>query len=96
MYTCPNGTCCTTLLAVSKGIKKAIGFPSILQQARAHLIRCSETRVEPRVSRRTADFYVYKPPYDREEHWQPEYWICTKEAALAQGVRQEIFMQPTF
>ena len=55
-----------------------------------------ETRVEPRVSRRTADFYVYKPPYDREEHWQPEYWICTKEAALAQGVRQEIFLQPTF
>ena len=42
------------------------------------------------------DFYVYKPPYDREEHWQPEYWICTKEAALAQGVRQEIFLQPTF
>jgi hypothetical protein len=48
------------------------------------------------VSRRTTDFYVYRPPYDREEHWQPEYWICTKEAALAQGVRQEIFLQPTF
>lgn len=39
-------TCCTTLLAVSQGEKKAIGFPSIMKQVRAHLIRCiNKTRV---------------------------------------------------
>ena len=54
----------------------------------------NETRVEPRVRRRAPDFYVYRPPYDRQERWQPEYWICTKEAAAAEGVREEIFAQP--
>ena len=53
-----------------------------------------ETRVDPRVRRRGEDFFVYKPPYDRQEHWQAEYWICTKEAALAQGVPESVFLQP--
>jgi hypothetical protein len=35
--------CCTTLLAVSQGDKKAIGFPSIMKQVREHLIRCINT-----------------------------------------------------
>jgi hypothetical protein len=53
-----------------------------------------ETRTEPRVRRRAEDFFVYKAPYDRKEHWQPEYWICTKQAAVAEGVSEEIFSQP--
>lgn len=53
-----------------------------------------ETRTEPRVRRRAEDFFVYKAPYDRTEHWQPEYWICTKEAAVAEGIAEEIFSQP--
>ena len=53
-----------------------------------------ETRSEPRVRRRAEDFFVYKAPYDRKEHWQPEYWICTKEAAVAKGVSEEVFLQP--
>ena len=53
-----------------------------------------ETRSEPRVRRRAENFFVYKAPYDRTEHWQPEYWICTKEAAVAEGVSAEIFSQP--
>ncbi len=52
-----------------------------------------ETRTEPRVRRRAQDFYVYKPPYDRQEHWQPEYWLCTQEAALAEGIPEKIFSQ---
>ena len=54
----------------------------------------NDSRVAPRVRRRARDFYVYRPPYDRREHWQPEYWICTREAAAAQGVPEEIFSQP--
>ena len=53
-----------------------------------------ETRVDPRVRRRGEDFFVSKPPYDHQEHWQAEYWICTKEAALAQGVPESVFLQP--
>jgi len=53
-----------------------------------------ETRAEPRVRRRGEDFFVYKPPYDRQERWQAEYWICTKEAALGQGVPESVFLQP--
>ena len=53
-----------------------------------------ETRIEPRVRRRTQGFFVYRPPYDREERWQAEYWICTKEAAMAQGIPEDIFVQP--
>ena len=53
----------------------------------------NETRAEPRVRRRAKDFYVYRPPYDRQERWQAEYWICTKEAAMAQGVPEAIFEQ---
>ena len=68
-------------------------YEEALQEAR---YLGKETRAEPRISRRNADFYVYRPPYDREERWQPEYWICTKEAALAQGVREVIFLQPAF
>jgi hypothetical protein len=41
-----KGSCCTTLLAVSKGDKKALGFPSIMKELRQQLIRCTEkTRV---------------------------------------------------
>jgi hypothetical protein len=54
----------------------------------------NETRPEPRLKRRAKDFFIYRPPYDRQEHWQPEYWICTKEAALEEGVSDEVFMQP--
>ena len=53
-----------------------------------------ETRLEPRIRQRAPNFFVYRPPYDREEHWQPEYWICTQEAARAQGVPEDIFTQP--
>ena len=53
-----------------------------------------ETRTTPRVRRRTSDFYVYLAPYDRQEHWQPEFWICTREAAVAAGVNESIFAQP--
>jgi hypothetical protein len=38
-----KGPCCTTLLAVSKGTKRALGFPSIVKQVREHLIRCQGT-----------------------------------------------------
>jgi hypothetical protein len=41
-----KGACCTTLLAVSKGVKGGVGFPSIMKQVREHLIRCmNKTRV---------------------------------------------------
>jgi hypothetical protein len=41
-----KGPCCTTLIAVSKGEKRATGFPTIMQQVREHLIRCyQKTRV---------------------------------------------------
>lgn len=52
-----------------------------------------ETRVEPRVRKRAREFYVYRPPYDREERWQPEYWICTKDAAISEGIAEDIFAQ---
>ncbi len=54
----------------------------------------NEVRVDPRVRRRARDFYVYRPPYDRREHWQAEYWICTRDAALREGVSEQIFAQP--
>jgi hypothetical protein len=54
----------------------------------------NETRAEPRVRRRAEDFYVYRPPYDKAERWQPEYWICTKAAAISAGVPEDIFAQP--
>jgi hypothetical protein len=54
----------------------------------------NENRVEPRVRRRSKGFYVYRPPYDRHERWQAEYWICTKEAAIEAGVSDGIFAQP--
>jgi hypothetical protein len=38
-----RGPCRSLLLAVSKGDKKALGFPSIMRQVREHLIRCKET-----------------------------------------------------
>ena len=50
--------------------------------------------MEPRVRRKTKEFYVYNPPYDRRERWQAEYWICTREAAVAKGVHETIFSQP--
>jgi hypothetical protein len=53
-----------------------------------------ENRAEPRVRRRAPGFYIYRPPYDRQERWQAEYWICTKEAALTAGVPERIFVQP--
>jgi hypothetical protein len=54
----------------------------------------NEVRVEPHVRRRAENFYIYRPPYDRQERWQAEYWICTKEAAIRAGVPEEIFSQP--
>lgn len=54
----------------------------------------NDSRPDPRVRRRAAEFFVYRPPYDRQERWQPEYWICTKEAALRNGVDEQIFSQP--
>lgn len=36
----PRPICCTTLLAVSRGEKKAIGFPNVMKQVREHLIEC--------------------------------------------------------
>ena len=54
-----------------------------------------ETRSMPRITRKARDFYIYKPPYDRKERWQPEYWICTKEAALSQGVAEALFTHST-
>jgi hypothetical protein len=51
-------------------------------------------RVDPRLRRKADGFYIYHPPYDREEKWQPEYWICTEEAAIRQGVPSRIFEQP--
>lgn len=59
----------------------------------AHVLG-KETRSAPRLQRRAKDFYIYRAPYDRQEQWQPEYWICTKEAALREGVPEEIFLQP--
>jgi hypothetical protein len=38
-----RGSCHALLLAVSKGDKRAIGFPSIMRQVREHLIRCPAT-----------------------------------------------------
>ncbi len=69
-------------------------FDSYEAALREACVLGKETRAEPRVRRRARDFYVYRPPYDREERWQPEYWICTQEAAVAQGVPREIFAQP--
>jgi hypothetical protein len=66
-------------------------FEAALEEAR---ILGNETRPEPRIRRRAENFYIYRPPYDRKERWQPEYWICTKEAAAAVGVPEEIFDQP--
>ncbi len=54
----------------------------------------NETRPEPRVKRRSDQFFVYRAPYDREEKWRPEFWICTKDGALRLGVPNELFDQP--
>ena len=35
-----KAACCPTLLAVSKGYTKTIGFPNIMKQVREHLIHC--------------------------------------------------------
>ena len=59
------------------------------------LLLGNDTRATPRITRRARDFYVYRPPYDRKEHWQAEYWICTKEAALREGIPEAIF-DPSF
>jgi hypothetical protein len=39
-----GGPCHKLLLAISKGDKKAIGFPSVMRQVREHLILCKETK----------------------------------------------------
>lgn len=65
-------------------------FETALGEAR---VLGKDTRVEPRLRKRAQDFYIYRPPYDREEKWQPEYWICTEDAALAEGVPEDIFSQ---
>ena len=69
-------------------------FESYESALREAYLLGNENRVEPRVRRRAPDFYVYRPPYDRHERWQPEYWICTKESAIQHGVSEEIFEQP--
>ena len=66
-------------------------YESALREART---LGNDQRVEPRLRRRAPDFYIYRPPYDRREHWQPEYWICTKEAAISEGISEKIFAQP--
>lgn len=53
-----------------------------------------ETRPEPRVKRRSDQFFIYRAPYDREEKWRPEFWICTKDGALRLGVPEDLFDQP--
>ncbi|MGA2600160.1 MAG: hypothetical protein ABSH09_24605 [Bryobacteraceae bacterium] len=63
-------------------------FDDALQEA---MLLGNETRVTPRLTRKARDFYVYRPPYDRKERWQPEYWLCTEEAALKQGVAKSLF-----
>jgi hypothetical protein len=65
-------------------------FEQALEEAR---ILGKDNRAEPRLRRRAPDFYIYRPPYDRQERWQPEYWICTEEAAKSQGIPEEIFSQ---
>lgn len=69
-------------------------FASSEAALEAAFVLGNETRANPRVRRRTRDFYIYRPPYDRRERWQPEYWVCTKEAALSEGVLEAIFEQP--
>ncbi|PWU02145.1 MAG: hypothetical protein C5B51_21435 [Terriglobia bacterium] len=69
-------------------------FESYEAALREAYVLGNETRVEPKVRRRARDFYVYRPPYNRQERWQAEYWICTKEAAISAGVSPEIFTQP--
>ncbi len=66
-------------------------YESALAHAR---VLGKDSRAEPRVRRRASDFYLYRPPYDRQEAWQAEYWICTKEAAISEGVSETIFAQP--
>jgi hypothetical protein len=69
-------------------------FDSYEAALREAYVLGNETRVEPKIRRRGRDFYVYRPPYNREERWQAEYWICTKEAAIREGLPEEIFAQP--
>jgi len=63
-------------------------FQDALNEA---LVLGNDTRSAPRVGRKARDFYVYRPPYDRKEQWQAEYWICTKPAALGQGMAEALF-----
>lgn len=69
-------------------------FPSYEAALQEACLLGRETRQQPRVRQRAEDFYVYRAPYDRRERWQPEFWICTQEAAVAAGVPEEIFAQP--
>jgi len=69
-------------------------FDSYEAALREAYVLGNETRVEPKIRRRAHDFYVYRPPYNRAERWQAEYWICTKEAAIQEGLPEEIFAQP--
>jgi hypothetical protein len=69
-------------------------FPSYEAALREACALGYENRTEPRIRRKSSEFFIYRPPYDRREHWQPEYWICTKEAALAAGVPDAVFLQP--
>jgi hypothetical protein len=68
-------------------------YPTFHDALTEALVLGNDTRSGPKVNRRARDFYVYRPPYDRKERWQAEYWICTKEAALAQGVSEALFEQ---
>ena len=66
-------------------------FPTFEDALKEAMSLGRDTRPAPRVKRRAADFFVYRPPYDKEEHWQAEYWICTKPGALALGVPESRF-----
>jgi hypothetical protein len=66
-------------------------FPTFEDALKEAMSLGRDIRPAPRVKRRAADFFVYRPPYDKEEHWQAEYWICTKPAALALGVPEARF-----
>ncbi len=59
------------LLAVSRGEKKAGGFPSVMRQVKEHLIRCPATRAVIVVC----------------DHWRPDEHIGDLRACHDRGVR---------
>ena len=66
-----HGPCHSVLLAVSRGEKKAGGFPSVMRQVKEHLIRCPATRAVIVVC----------------DHWRPDEHIGDLRACHDRGVR---------